>query len=145
MRFRPSILASAVLAATAAAPVAAEQLFSTLPGVTATPFLVSSQLFTDTAGNQTVAADDFTVAGSGWRMETVQVQGGYFNGAGPATSVNVYILGNAGINVEYMYAFVQKSGEHAVVIFRFEDLDRAVDVIQRGGYVLLSRDRVLSL
>lgn len=54
-------------------------------------------------------------------------------------------LEEAGLNVEYMYAFVQKSGEHAVVIFRFEDLDRAVDVIQRGGYVLLSRDRVLSL
>jgi hypothetical protein len=54
-------------------------------------------------------------------------------------------LEQAGLNVEYMYAFVQKSGEHAVVIFRFEDLDRAVEVIQAVGSVVLSRERVLSL
>lgn len=54
-------------------------------------------------------------------------------------------LEEAGLNVEYMYAFVQKSGEHAVVIFRFEDLDHAIEVIQRGGSVVLSREKVLSL
>jgi hypothetical protein len=55
-------------------------------------------------------------------------------------------LEEAGLNVEYMYAFVQKSGEHAVVIFRFEDLDRAIEAIQAvGSVVLLSRERVLSL
>jgi hypothetical protein len=54
-------------------------------------------------------------------------------------------LEEAGLNVEYMYAFVQKSGEHAVVIFRFEDLDRAVEAIQAVGSVLLSREKVLSL
>lgn len=54
-------------------------------------------------------------------------------------------LEEAGLNVEYMYAFVQKSGEHAVVIFRFEDLDHAIEVIQRGDRVVLSREKVLSL
>jgi hypothetical protein len=54
-------------------------------------------------------------------------------------------LEEAGLNVEYMYAFVQKSGEHAVVIFRFEDLDHAIEVIQRGGSIVLSREKVLSL
>ena len=54
-------------------------------------------------------------------------------------------LEEAGLNVEYMYAFVQKSGEHAVVIFRFEDLDRAVEIILQGGNLLLSREKVLSL
>jgi hypothetical protein len=54
-------------------------------------------------------------------------------------------LEKAGLNVEYMYAFVQKSGEHAVVIFRFEDLDRAVEAIQAVGSVVLSREKVLSL
>ena len=55
------------------------------------------------------------------------------------------VLEKAGLNVEYMYAFVQKSGEHAVVIFRFEDLDRAVEVIRSVGSVVLSREKVLSL
>ena len=54
-------------------------------------------------------------------------------------------LERAGINVEYMYAFVQKSGENAVVIFRFEDLDRAIETIREAGFEVLSRDRVLSL
>jgi hypothetical protein len=55
------------------------------------------------------------------------------------------ILEEAGINVEYMYAFVQKSGEHAVVIFRFEDLDCAIKVIRNVGNVLLTREKILSL
>ena len=54
-------------------------------------------------------------------------------------------LEKAGLNVEYMYAFVQKSGEHAVVIFRFEDLDRAIQVIQDIGSIILNCDKVLSL
>ena len=31
------------------------------------------------------------------------------------------ILHEAGINVEYMYAFVQRSGDNAIIIFRFDD------------------------
>src|SRR3990170_2510185 len=30
------------------------------------------------------------------------------------------------VNVEYMYAFVQKSGEHAIIIFRFDEIEKAV-------------------
>src|SRR5512137_2721116 len=35
-------------------------------------------------------------------------------------------LREAGVNVEYMYAFVEKATDKAVVIFRFEDVDAAV-------------------
>ncbi len=54
-------------------------------------------------------------------------------------------LEKSGLNVEYMYAFVQKSGEAAVVIFSFEDLDAAVDAIQKAGMVVLTREKVMSL
>lgn len=54
------------------------------------------------------------------------------------------VLEKAGLNVEYMYAFVQKSGEHAVVIFRFDDLDRAIDVIQGVGSTVLSREKLIN-
>ena len=40
----------------------------------------------------------------------------------------------AGINVEYMYAFVNKSGENAVLIFRFEDMDKAIAALQAAGF-----------
>ncbi len=51
----------------------------------------------------------------------------------------------AGLNVEYMYAFVNKSGEDAVLIFRFEDMDKAIESLQAGGYTLLSGQQICSL
>ena len=43
------------------------------------------------------AADDFDVpAGPGWNVTGVEVQGTYFNGPGPASSVNVAVYSNAG-------------------------------------------------
>lgn len=44
----------------------------------------------------------------------------------------------AGLNVEYMYAFVNKSGANAVLIFRFDDLDKAIEVLQQNGFTLLT-------
>ena len=44
----------------------------------------------------------------------------------------------AGISVEYMYAFTIKSGENAVMIFRFDDMDKAVDALQQAGFNVLA-------
>ena len=52
---------------------------------------------------------------------------------------------NAGLNVEYMYAFVNKSSENAVLIFRFEDMDKAIGSLQQDGYRLLSGAEICSL
>ncbi|MDF7800725.1 ACT domain-containing protein [Pontiellaceae bacterium B1224] len=43
----------------------------------------------------------------------------------------------AGISVEYMYAFTIKSGENAVLLFRFDDMDKAVDALQSTGFKVL--------
>jgi hypothetical protein len=42
-----------------------------------------------------------------------------------------------GVAVEYMYAFVRKSGEQAIVVFRFDDVDRAVATLREAGATLL--------
>jgi hypothetical protein len=42
-----------------------------------------------------------------------------------------------GIEVEYMYAFVRKSGERAIVVFRFEDVERAVATLRGAGAKIL--------
>ncbi len=55
------------------------------------------------------------------------------------------ILEKAGLNVEYMYAYVQKSGDHAVIIFNFEDLDRVIQVVQEAGLTILNRDELMKL
>lgn len=52
---------------------------------------------------------------------------------------------SAGLNVEYMYAFVNKTGENAVLIFRFEDMDKAIDSLQKDGFTLLSSKVICSL
>lgn len=43
------------------------------------------------------------------------------------------VLRKANVNVEYMYAFVQQSGNNAVIIFRFDHLDEAVKVLTENG------------
>lgn len=49
------------------------------------------------------------------------------------------------LNVEYMYAFVNKSGENAVLIFRFDDMDKAIEALQRTGYTILSGEQICAL
>jgi hypothetical protein len=39
------------------------------------------------------------------------------------------VLYKSGINVEYMYAFVQQSGNNAVMIFRFDQTEKAMNVL----------------
>ena len=50
-----------------------------------------------------------------------------------------------GLNVEYMYAFVNKSGENAVLIFRFDDTDKAISGLQAAGFTILSGEQVCAL
>jgi hypothetical protein len=38
-----------------------------------------------------------------------------------------------GISVEYMYAFAERPGREAVMVFRFDDMDRALAVLQAAG------------
>ncbi len=51
----------------------------------------------------------------------------------------------ASLNVEYMYAFVQKSGQNAVIIFRFDDPDTAITVLQKAGVRVLSGEDVYAM
>jgi len=60
--------------------------------------------------------------------------------AGALTAVS-----GAGLNIEYMYAFTQKSGESGLIIFRFEDLDAAIDVFQKAGLRVLTGEEVYAI
>jgi len=55
------------------------------------------------------------------------------------------ILGNAGINVEYMYAFVEKSSNNAVMIFRIEDIDKAIKTLKDSKVTILDNKQVTTL
>jgi len=55
------------------------------------------------------------------------------------------ILRDSQLNVEYLYAFVEKRAASAIVIFRVEELDRAVGILQQKGVRLLSSEEVCGL
>ena len=55
------------------------------------------------------------------------------------------ILFDNGINVEYMYAFVQQSGQNAVLIFRFDDIDNAVDVLTKHGVTVIGGQKLYAM
>ena len=53
-------------------------------------------------------------------------------------------LEQCSINIEYMYAFVGRTGENAVVVFRVEEIDRAIALLQGSGLILLNGQQVYS-
>jgi hypothetical protein len=52
-------------------------------------------------------------------------------------------LEGTGVNIEYMYAFPEKCGSQAILIFRFDDLDAAIEHLQAAGISLLASDELL--
>ena len=51
-------------------------------------------------------------------------------------------LDGSGVNVEYMYAFVEKSSDNAVMIFRIENIENAIRALQKRNIVILDNERV---
>lgn len=55
------------------------------------------------------------------------------------------ILNNSETNVEYIYAFVEKKGEKAVVVLRTEDIDEGISALREGGATVLSPEEIYKL
>jgi len=53
-------------------------------------------------------------------------------------------LSKDNITVEYLYAFVEKSGQNAVIIFRFNDSDAAIEILRNKGFSVISGDKLYS-
>jgi hypothetical protein len=48
------------------------------------------------------------------------------------------VVEQAKINVEYMYAFAEKRNDKAVVIFRFDDIDAAIEALEKSPINVVS-------
>ena len=55
------------------------------------------------------------------------------------------VLDDAEVNVEYMYAFVERNAGNAVIIFRFDEVDNAIAVLNGKGVSILSGEKLYSL
>ncbi len=92
---------------------------------------------TDVA-QKTLKENGFTVN----KTEVVAVEvpddpGGLFN--------ILQVLDEAEVNVEYMYAFVERNAGNAVIIFRFDEVDNAIAVLNGKGVSILSGEKLYSL
>lgn len=55
------------------------------------------------------------------------------------------VLFNANINVEYLYAFVAKSNEKAVVVLRTENINAGIKALKKAGITVLKAAEVYKL
>ena len=54
-------------------------------------------------------------------------------------------LAGKNINVEYAYAFVERSGENAIIIFRFDDIDAGIQALIEAGFNVLPGEKITRL
>ena len=54
-------------------------------------------------------------------------------------------LAGHNINVEYAYAFVERSGENAIIIFRFDDIDAGIQALIENGFNVLPGEKITRL
>lgn len=47
------------------------------------------------------------------------------------------------LNIEYMYAYTEKRGDRAVMIFRFDDVDAARKAIEEEGYKIVRKEDII--
>jgi hypothetical protein len=55
------------------------------------------------------------------------------------------VLDSEKINVEYMYAFVERCGSNAVIIFRFDETDKAIEALRTKGFNILEGERLYGI
>ncbi|MDP3427056.1 MAG: ACT domain-containing protein [Humidesulfovibrio sp.] len=55
------------------------------------------------------------------------------------------MLREAKVNVEYMYAFVNQSGSHAIIIFRFDRTDQAIELLQKNNIPIVPGEKLYKM
>lgn len=54
-------------------------------------------------------------------------------------------LTREGVNVEYMYAFANPKGKNAIMIFRFDNIDKAVEILNKNNISVIKSEDVYNL
>lgn len=54
------------------------------------------------------------------------------------------LLSDSGINVEYMYAFVERHTGRTLVILRFDRMEEAVEILAKNGFALIDQKQLCS-
>ncbi len=87
---------------------------------------------------QTLKAKGFTVS----KTEVVAVEVPDQPGG---LSAILQVLDRESINVEYMYAFVERCGDNAVIIFRFDETEKAISALGSKGFHILQGESLYGM
>lgn len=55
------------------------------------------------------------------------------------------ILEDKGINIEYLYAFLEKAQDKALVVFRVEEIDRAEELLKEAGINSINEEDIYNI
>ena len=55
------------------------------------------------------------------------------------------LMEHAGLNVEYMYAFIEKNMDQAVIIFRFDDIDKAIETLIENDVNVIEESTLMTM
>jgi hypothetical protein len=74
-----------------------------------------------------------TIAAGGYAVTTTEVVALQVPDRPGGLAGVLVLLENAGVSVEYMYAFAERPGTDAVMVFRFDNTDKALAALQAAG------------
>ena len=55
------------------------------------------------------------------------------------------LVSKNGVNVEYMYAFVHQCERSAVIIFRFDRTDQAIELLQKNNITIIPGEKLYNI
>jgi len=55
------------------------------------------------------------------------------------------ILSDNNINLEYMYGFVEKAADQALLVFRFDSPDKAIEVLKKNKIKVIGKEDIKNL
>ncbi len=86
-----------------------------------------------------------TLADKGYLIKITDVVGVKIGDAPGKLTAALSVLDKAGINVEYLYAFMARTEKHAYVVLRVEDNVSAENALESAGFHLITDADILKL
>ena len=86
-----------------------------------------------------------TLTEKGYLIKVTNVVGVKIGDAPGKLTAALGVLGRAGINMEYLYAFMTRTEKHAYVVFRVEDDEAAESALESAGFHLITNADILKL
>ena len=86
-----------------------------------------------------------TLTEKGYLIKVTNVVGVKIGDAPGKLTAALGVLDRAGINMEYLYAFMTRTEKHAYVVFRVEDDEAAESALEAAGFHLITNADILKL